>query len=71
LKWPGRCPKRRLARRVIRRSRACRSRRSTGVDGAEIHVALCPRRIVAATDVLLELILGLVRRVQVWSSETR
>jgi hypothetical protein len=44
------------------------------VDGrrrGEIHVALYPRRIVAATDVLLELILGLVRRVQVWSSETR
>lgn len=28
------------------------------------HVVVCPRRVVAATDVLLELILGLVRRVQ-------
>jgi hypothetical protein len=37
------------------------------VDGrkGELHVALCPRRTVAATDVLLELILGLVRRVEV------
>jgi hypothetical protein len=31
----------------------------------ELHVVLCPRRIVAASEVLLELILGLVRRVQV------
>jgi hypothetical protein len=30
----------------------------------ELQVVLCPRRIVAASDVLLELILGLVRRVQ-------
>jgi hypothetical protein len=31
----------------------------------DVHVELCPRRTVAATDVLLELILALVRRVQV------
>jgi len=30
----------------------------------EHHVVLCPRRTVVATDVLLELILGLVRRVE-------
>jgi hypothetical protein len=30
----------------------------------EPHVVMCPRRTVAATDVLLELILGLLRRVQ-------
>jgi hypothetical protein len=37
------------------------------VDGreGELHVVLCPRRMVAATDVLLELVLGVVRRVQV------
>jgi hypothetical protein len=29
-----------------------------------VHVAPCPRRTVVATDVLVELILGLVRRVQ-------
>jgi|SRR5215211_853448 len=36
------------------------------VDGrkVEVHVALCPRRMLTGTDVLLELILGLVRRVQ-------
>lgn len=31
----------------------------------EPHVVLCPRRVVVATEVLLELIVGLVRRVQV------
>lgn len=31
----------------------------------EPHVVVCPRRVVAATDVLLELVLGLVRRVEV------
>ena len=30
----------------------------------ELEVVLCPRRLVAPTDVLLELILGLVQRVQ-------
>lgn len=36
------------------------------VDGRkeELEVVLCPRRMVASTDVLLELILGLVQRVQ-------
>ncbi|MET0973916.1 MAG: hypothetical protein ABWY95_10900 [Thermoleophilaceae bacterium] len=36
------------------------------VDGrkGELEVVLCPRRMVASTDVLLELILGLVQRVQ-------
>ena len=36
------------------------------VDGrtGDLHVALWPRPMLAATDVLLELILGLVRRVQ-------
>jgi hypothetical protein len=29
----------------------------------EVHVTLCPRPILTGTDVLLELILGLVRRV--------
>jgi hypothetical protein len=37
------------------------------VDGrkGELHVSLCPRRTVASTDVLLELILSLLQRVQV------
>ena len=36
------------------------------VDGrkGELEIVLCPRRMVASTDVLLELILGLVQRVQ-------
>jgi hypothetical protein len=40
------------------------------VDGrkGEVHVTLCPRRILAGTDVLLELILGLVRRVHLLES---
>ena len=35
-----------------------------GRQKGELEVVLCPRRMVATTDVLLELILGLVQRVQ-------
>jgi hypothetical protein len=37
---------------------------TVGRQKGELEVELCPRRMVATTDVLLELILGLVRRVQ-------
>jgi hypothetical protein len=36
----------------------------------EPHVILCPRRVVPATEVLLELILGLVRRVQAFEQRS-